>query len=214
VSSPDPAPIPSGLDEASALWLTELRAAGPVRDGALERLHALLLRVTRAEAYRRRGSLPGELAGDLDDLSLQAASDALLAVDRKLPEFRGASRFTTWACKFALFEISVRLRRRAWTARRVTLEDFEWEQLSAPAGDVAASLDEKELLAGVRQAVDTTLTDHQRQVFLAAVVEEIPIDVIAERQQSTRGAVYKTLHDARRRLRAALVAAGHLEVEA
>ena len=154
-----------------------------------------------------------EAVGDLDDLCQQAANDALAAIDRKRDQFRGASRFTTWAYKFAVLEVSVRLRRRAWSARRVALEELDWQGLADPTPDAASTLDEKELLAGVRKAVETTLTDHQRQVFLAAVVEEIPIDVIAERQGSTRGAVYKALHDARRKLRQTLAAAGHLEVE-
>jgi RNA polymerase sigma-70 factor (ECF subfamily) len=173
----------------------------------------MLLGVTRAEAHRRRPSLPSDLAADLDDLCTQAANDALAAILRKLDGFRGASRFTTWAYKFAVLEISVRLRQRAWSTRRVALDESSWGRLADPAQDVQRSLEQREILSVVRKAVEETLTEHQRHVFLAAVAEEIPIDVIAERIGSTRGAVYKVVHDARRKLRAALETAGLRETD-
>lgn len=201
------------MDEASSEWLTALRASAPIRDQAIERLHAMLLGVARGEAFRRRGSLGAEVVGELDDICMQAANDALGALLRKLDEFRGASRFTTWAYKFAVLEVSVRLRRRAWTQRRVALDQTAWEQMADSSPGGLHDLEEDELLRAVRNAVDATLTDHQRRVFLAATIEEVPIDVLAERLGSTRGAVYKALHDARRRLRETLTASGHLEVE-
>jgi len=201
------------LDSDSARWLTELRSRGSVREQALGRLHAMLLGVARAEAARRRGSLPSDIAGDLDDLCLQAANDAAVAVLRKLDSFRGASRFTTWAYKFAVLEVSVRLRRRSWSTRRVALDEASWGRLQEPSQGPERSLEEQELLAAVKNLVETTLTEHQRRVFLAVVGEEIPIDVIAERSGSSRGAVYKTLHDARRKLRDAMTTSGLLEAE-
>jgi RNA polymerase sigma-70 factor, ECF subfamily len=199
------------LDEESKRWLEELRAGEPVRTKALGRLHAMLLGIARAEANRRRPSLPGDVAADLDDLCTQAANDALAAILGKLDSFRGASRFTTWAYKFAVFEVSVRVRRRAWSTRRVALDEAAWGRLADPAQDVPRTFHEREVLSAVRKAVEETLTEHQRHVFLAAVAEEVPIDVIAERTGSSRGAVYKVIHDARRKLRRALVTAGHLE---
>jgi RNA polymerase sigma-70 factor, ECF subfamily len=196
------------LDPESTDWLASLRAQGADRDKAIARLQALLHGVARAEAARRRDRLPPDLAGDLDDLCLQASHDATLAVLRKLDDFRGASRFTTWAYKFAIFEISVRLRRRAWSKRRTSLDEASWGRLADPAPGPARSVEEQEFLGAVRNLVDTTLTKHQRQVFLAVVGEDIPIDVLAERLASSRGAVYKTLHDARRKLRDGLALAG------
>jgi RNA polymerase sigma-70 factor (ECF subfamily) len=201
------------LDSESARWVAELRGDGPLHERALARLHSMLHGVARAEAARRRGSLPGDLAGDLDHLCLQAANDAAIAVLRKLDGFRGASRFTTWAYKFAILEVSSRLRRRSWSARRVDLDEVSWGRLADPAEGPERSIEQRQLVAAVRRMVETTLTDHQRHVFLAVVGEEIPIDVIAERAGSTRGAVYKTLHDARRKLRDAMAASGLLEAE-
>ena len=201
------------LDETSRRWLEELRSSGTVRDDALRRLHAVLLGIARAEAHRRRWTLPSDVAADLDDLCAQAANDALAAIVRKLDDFRGASRFTTWAYKFAVFEVSVRLRRRAWSTRRIALDETAWGRLADAAQDVQGSLERRETLGVVRKAIEETLTEHQRRVFLAAVVEEIPIDVVAERLDSSRGAIYKVVHDARRKLRAALETAGLREAE-
>src|SRR5262245_1662 len=201
------------LDADSARWLEELRGPATVRQPALSRLHAMMHAVPRAEAFRRRPTLPADIAGDLDDLCLQAANDAVAAILRKVDEFRGESRFTTWAYRFAVLEISVRLRRRAWSTRRVNLDEVGWGSLadSTPAAD--RDLERQELLSAVRNAVETTLTEHQRRVFLAVVAEEIPIDVVADRTGTTRGAVYKVLHDARRKLRDTLRSSGHLEQE-
>jgi len=209
MNDPPPTEIVARLDPESARWLAELRASGPVREQAERRLHVLLHGIARAEAYRRRDRLPDDMRGDLDDLCLQAANDAAVAVLAKLDGFRGLSRFTTWAYKFAVLEISVRLRRRAWSARRLALDELEWGRLPDPGPGAAAQVEGRELLEQVRRAIETTLTPYQRQILLAAAVEEVPIDVLAERLGSTRGAIYKALHDARRRLREALRAAGH-----
>jgi len=201
------------FDDDSARWLADLRDAGAVRERALARLHAMLLGVARAEAFRRRSSLPTDVAADIDDLSLQAAHDAMTAILAKLDLFRGESRFTTWAYKFAVLEVSVRLRRRAWSTRRVALDDASWGRLAETAPDAERRVEQKLLLEEVRKLVTTTLTDKQRSIFLAVVAEEVPIDVLAERTGTTRGAVYKMLHDARRKLRESLALSGHLEAE-
>jgi RNA polymerase sigma-70 factor (ECF subfamily) len=197
------------LDQESAAWVGDLAAAGPTREAAGARLHALLLRVARAESARRRASLPDRTREEVDDLCVQAANDALMAILRKLGEFRGAARFTTWACKFVIFEISTRLRRHAWRARRIESDDAVWETLPDGAAPPLAALQDAEVMAALRHAVRNELTERQRQVFQAVALEEVPIDVLAERLGSSRGAVYKVLHDARAKLRQVLVAAGH-----
>jgi RNA polymerase sigma factor, sigma-70 family len=193
-----------GMDQESAAWVGDLAAGSPTRDAAAARLHALLLRVTRAECSRRKAMIPVRAREELDDLCVQAANDALLGILRKLPEFRGEARFTTWACKFAIFEVSTRLRRHAWRQRQLTTDERIWESLPDSAPTALAVLQGSETLARIRRAVREDLTDRQRQVFQAAVLQEVPIDVLAERMNSTRGAVYKILHDARAKLRRAL----------
>src|SRR5262245_63017412 len=174
-------------------WITALR--GPRRDEALVELHALLLRAARFELHRRR--VPRD---ELEDMAAQAADDAMVALLAKLDTFRGASRFTTWAYKFALLEAGVKARRRAWRDREVPLEDTVTDR-GPSAHEV---LEDAETLRAVREAMDTTLTPHQRQVFVALALNGVPIDVLGERLDTTRGALYKTLHDARRKLRAVI----------
>jgi RNA polymerase sigma-70 factor (ECF subfamily) len=193
----------------SQAWLAALRGPAAVRDEALADLHALLLRGARFELSRRRVTLSHVSHGELDDLATQAADDALVAILAKLDSFRGASRFTTWAYKFVLLEAGVRARRRAWHGREVKLEDNDW--LAARAGGPSAQqvVEGSELLHTIGDAVQTELTSHQREVFRALALNGVPIDVLAERLGTTRGALYKTLHDARRKLRAAVADAGY-----
>jgi RNA polymerase sigma-70 factor (ECF subfamily) len=174
-----------------------IQAVRSGRDSAMVELHALLLRAARFELHRRR-QLPYD---DAEDLAAQAANDAMVALLRKLDTFRGESRFTTWAYKFALLEAGVKARRRAWQDREVPLDDVG---LRDGAPSAQQTVEDAELLRAVRDAMRSDLTDHQREVFTALALNGVPIDVLAERLGSTRGALYKTLHDARRKLRAAI----------
>lgn len=203
-------PIGRVLDDESREWLKVLSDSGPTRDAAVERLHALLVRAARFEVARRQraGGISGD-PGDLGDLANQSADDALVAILSKLHTYRGDSRFTTWAYKFALLEAAVKLRRRPWHDREVPLEADGWERLLE---DRRATPDEQaeasELIVAVRDAIAEVLTPHQRAVLVAITLNDVPIDVLAERRGTTRGALYKTLHDARRKLRARLAEDG------
>ncbi|HEX2087028.1 MAG TPA: sigma-70 family RNA polymerase sigma factor [Solirubrobacteraceae bacterium] len=189
-----------------------MRGPTAVREEAIAALHAMLLRGARFELRRRSASLGHVAQSEREDLAVQAADDALVAVIAKLDGFRGASRFTTWAYKFVLLEAGVKARRRAWHGHEVALGDDEW-QLPRDRGPSAHELAEgSELLQAIGAAVRAELTPHQREVFCALALNRVPIDVLAERLSTTRGALYKTLHDARRKLRASL-AAGGLGVE-
>ena len=192
-------------DESQA-WLRDLR--DPLtREDAATRLHGLLLRAARFEVARRRRTLAHVPAGDVDDLAMQAADDALVSILAKLDTFRGQSRFTTWAYKFALLEAAVKARRRAWQRREITIDDEAWGRIATRGGD---ELETQELLAAIAAAVPRCLTDHQRRVLTALALDGVPVDVLAERLDTTRGALYKTLHDARRKLRRRLAADGLL----
>lgn len=201
-------PPPDALDEDSRRWLDALSGSGREHDDAVVRLHALLLRAARFEVARRRATLPYLRGGDHDDLACQAADDALVAVLRKLPTFRGESRFTTWAYKFALFEAAVKVRRRAWQDRELPLEPDSWPTIASRALSPHDLLTESELLGALRDAIGDALSAHQREVLVAVTLNGVPIDVLAERLNTTRGALYKTLHDARVKLRARLTEQG------
>jgi RNA polymerase sigma-70 factor (ECF subfamily) len=193
-------------------WHLDLHAHGARREEAVARLHVLLLRAARFEVFRRRDSLPQLSAVELDELAQDAAADAAVSVLRRLDDFRGESGFRTWVYKFALLEASVKVRRRAWRDREVTLEPEHWESLvhAGPGPDDDA--ESGALLDAVRDGIWTALTPRQRQVLVATVLEGVPIDVLAERLGSNRNALYKMLHDARRRLREHVAEAGFPEV--
>jgi RNA polymerase sigma-70 factor, ECF subfamily len=200
--------VPAVAPRPRDALLEGLRADGARRDEAARELHALLLRAARFEIGRRGGALAHVRGESREDLALQAADDAFVAVVGKLPEFRGESRFSTWAYKFALYEAAVRVRRRAWQHREVVLDADGWLAF-AGGGDPPEDYDRTELLDAIRTLIATALTARQREVLVALTIHDVPIDVLAERLGSTRGAIYKTLHDARRKLRAELAAAGH-----
>jgi RNA polymerase sigma-70 factor, ECF subfamily len=191
------------LDADSRSWIDDLGGPPGRRDEAVARLHAYLLRVARFELRRRRAAFGSFPRGELDDLAMQAADDALVAVLRKLPTYRGASRFTTWAAKFAILEASVKARRRAWQGREIAVEPEAWDRLAGTAS-ASAGVEHAERLDAIRDGIRVALTPHQREILVAAALNEVPIDVLADRLGTTRGAIYKTLHDARRNLRAHL----------
>jgi RNA polymerase sigma-70 factor (ECF subfamily) len=192
------------IDEDSRDWLADLQSSGVVHDAAVGRLHALLLHAARFEVSRRRAVTPHLRGETLDDIANEAAADALVSVLAKLDEFRGASRFTTWAYKFALLEAAVKVRKRAWQGREVPLGAETWDVMPSDSLEPPEQVEQSELLRRVQDAMENELTPHQRHVLVALVLNEVPLDVLAERLGTTRGALYKTLHDARRKLRAAL----------
>ncbi|HET7589092.1 MAG TPA: sigma-70 family RNA polymerase sigma factor [Solirubrobacterales bacterium] len=197
-----------GIDAESQAWIDRLTPGSDDLEAGIEELHSLLLRGARFEVGRRRATLPHLSGGDLDDLAQQSADDALLAVLRKLPEFRGESRFTTWAYKFALLDAAARARSRAWQGREIPTELDSWSPSPACASTAQESLEMKELLAALKVAMASDLSAHQRKVLAAVALNDVPIDVLADRLGRSRGAIYKTIHDARQKLRAGLAARG------
>jgi len=203
------APMPSPHDGESELWLRRLRAHGPQRDEALTELHALLLRAARFEVGRRHAGSAHLRGGDQDDLAQQSADDALVAILGKLDSFRGDSRFTTWAYKFALYEAAAKVRRQAWQGREIPLGEESWPLIVDDRRRTAEQgAESAELFAVLRSAIENELAPHQRQVLIAIALNDVPIDVLAERLNTTRGAIYKTVHDSRQKLRAVLAANG------
>jgi RNA polymerase sigma-70 factor (ECF subfamily) len=189
-----------------------LSSPGTAREAAVGELHKLLLRAARYEVNRRRGIFTQLRGGDLEDLAQQSADDALVAILNKLDEFRGESRFTTWAYKFALYEAATKVRKRAWQGREIPLSADAWPLVADRRAEPHRQAETTELLLALRDEVEHTLSPHQREVLVALGLNEVPIDVLAEHLNTTRGALYKTLHDARRKLRAGLAERG-LELE-
>ena len=198
----------SGTSPPDEDWIAELTGSGPVREDALRRLHAVLLRGARFQVSRMAALRAMVGAAQVEDIITLAADEAMVAVLSKLGTFEGRSRFTTWAYKFAVLQAAVELRRQAWSRREVPLDAAPALVEPRPSPDLYA--EGAELAGAVRDAIDRILTPHQRRIALALIVDEVPIDVLAERLGTNRNALYKTLHDARSRLRAHLVLEGYL----
>jgi RNA polymerase sigma-70 factor (ECF subfamily) len=203
-------PPDAQLDAESAEWVRDLGADGAGREQALGRLHEILLRIARGELRRRSGRHP--ITGpELDDLAHQAAADALLAITGKLGSFRGESRFTTWAYRFVILEVSTKLGRHFWQRPTVVLETEDWDRLPDRFGMGPADHAQwRGLVEALHRAVDEELTERQRHVFVAIVLQGVPLDALVVQLGSNRNAIYKTMFDARRKLRAALAANGYL----
>lgn len=199
------------LDEESLAWLRRLGGGGVDRQAAEGELHGRLVAIALAEVRRRSASTP--VAGpELDDVAHQAADDAMVAVLAKLGDFRGESRFITWAYRFVILEVSSKLGRHYWRNPPVALDAGQWERLPDRLGiDPARVAESAGILAEVRRVVDDELTGHQRRVFVAIVVDGIPLDALAARLGLGRNAIYKVIFDARRKIRRALVATGYLD---
>ena len=194
------------LDPKSQAWLDALRSRGPRREEAIGRLHALLLREARFEVGRRTASLSHPSGRDLDDLAVQAANDSVVAILAKLDQFRGDSLFTTWARRFAQREAPAKLRRRLGRARELPSEDgFEhgrmWAVESESPHEQSVG---KETARTLARLIADELTTHQREVLMARVIDDVPTEDLADRLDTTPGALYKTVHDARRKLRVKL----------
>lgn len=198
---------PGRLDPESEAWLTQLHAERAVRDVAIRRLHAVLLKETRYGISRRTATLPlpHPSGRDLDDLAVQAADDALIAILSKLDDFRGDARFTTWARRFAALEVPGKIRRRLGHTRETPTDIEPWLAHCVGPNDPEQLTELREFARTVGHLIADKLTAHQREVLLAMTIDEVPAKRLAMRLHSTPGALYKTLHDARAKLRAELV---------
>ena len=208
MESGSPIQLAARGDVDSQRWLARLRSPGVERQRAIAELHALLLRAASFEVNRRRASLQRLRAGDMADIAQQSADDALVAILTKLDRFRGDSRFRTWAYKFALYETAANVRKLAWQGREIPLAGEAWLSLADQLPSEEHDAETMELLRVLGEEIEHALSPHQRDVLVALALNEVPIDVLAQRLNTTRGALYKTLHDARKKLRARLAARG------
>jgi RNA polymerase sigma-70 factor (ECF subfamily) len=198
-----------GLDADSRQWVEQLRVGHPQHDRAVRTLHGVLRRIAVLELSRRRGQLWWISGPEFDDLAQQAADDALMDVLDRLDQFRGLSRFTTWAYKFVVFGVATKVAQHPWRRQPPGAEEPAWDQLpDSLTPRPVDSLEQRGQLEALLQAIGE-LTERQREVFVAIALNDVPIDVLAVRLGTNRNAVYKNLFDARRRLRARMAVAGH-----
>ena len=172
------------LDAASRRWVEQLRLGHPRRLQTVESLHAVLRRVAVFELSRRRRTLGWISGPEFDDLAHQAADDALVNVLDKLDQFRGRSRFTTWAYKFVVFEVSDKVARHAWL-RQPPADGLAWDKRPGPlALRPEERLEQQAQLDALSRAIGE-LTARQREVFVSIALNDVPIDVVAVKLGST-----------------------------
>lgn len=206
-SGPD---IPATRDDASRAWVAALGGSGPERREAEGRLHELLLRAAHFELGRRRGQLGGMNRDQVDEMALEIAHDSQMSVLRRLSDFEGRSRFTTWVYKFAILQASVAVRRHEWQDRELPAPLDISTAMPVQQYGPPEQTEHRELIQAANRAILDELTPRQRTVLVALAIQGVPLDVLAERMSTNRNALYKTLHDARRKLRASLTRQGLL----
>lgn len=190
-----------------AEWVQRLNATGQVRVEAVAQLHALMLRATRHQVARMPDAAPlGSVRRE--EIAQTAADEATMSALGRLDSFEGRSRFTTWAYKFGILRAGVEVRRTVWRHREIHLDAVPEPPTPVDVGP-ETQLEATDLAGAVRAGLEQALTDHQRQVAVALLIDDVPIDILADRMGTTRNALYKTLHDARTRLRAYLEVNGY-----
>jgi RNA polymerase sigma-70 factor, ECF subfamily len=181
-------------------WLADLRR--PNSDEALAALYDLLVRGLRAGL--------GSYGGGVDANAEDFAQESLIKITGNLDSFRGESLFTTWAQKIAMNVALTELKRRRW--RDVSLQELFARREAANPGPADTQLTPEQLALQntVLQEcmVDEELTDRQREAVIAVLLEEMPISEVARRMGTNQNALYKLLHDARKKLKRRMEATG------
>ncbi len=144
---------------------------------------------------------------DLDSACVRTLCEL---ADRDVAGFRGDSRFTTWAYKFVMYEVSTKMGRHFWRHRHASMDADSWVELP-DLGAVAPDqrTEHREIFQRLHRAIDQDLTPLQRRVFVAVALNEVPMDAMARELGGNRNSVYKVLFDARRKLRESLATAGY-----
>ncbi|MCC7161154.1 MAG: sigma-70 family RNA polymerase sigma factor [Anaerolineae bacterium] len=188
-------------------WLSQLGADGtPEQAEAIEDLRLYLLRAVLYFFSQNPGDLRSLARAELEQVAQDLAQDALLTILKHLDEFRGESKFTTWAYRFAINMSLVEARRQRW--KNVSLDkilensqlpDLQFEDKDSPDPDRRAQ--QREVWETVRDVIENDLTARQRAILTAVVFDDVPVDVVTKEFRMNRNAVYKMVHDARAKLK-------------
>jgi RNA polymerase sigma-70 factor (ECF subfamily) len=195
------------MERSKDVWLTELRDDHPQQSTAIEDLRKYLRRGVLAYLYSRSdlGHLAEQELGQMADDFTQ---DALLKVQSNLDNFKGKSKFTTWASKIAANHTISELRRAKW-------RDYSLDAMTESGSSIQEILDvpekqganpdkeneRRQIWSAIEQVINNELTDRQRQALVAVRVENIPIAEVARLLDTNSNNVYKLIHDARLKLK-------------
>jgi|SRR5688500_18822229 len=197
-------------------WLHDLNTNGEPQEAAIADLRELLLRATLYFFSRNLGDFGGLNRDEILQRAEDSAQDALIAVMNHLQDFRGDSKFTTWAYKFAINIALMAARHERW--KGVSLDELSFsnegaffervlqDKTTGSAPDQSAL--QNEVRETIQDVIEHDLTDKQRRVILMMVFNDVPMDEVVHHLDANRNAVYKMLHDARRKLKSSLQARG------
>lgn len=204
------ATCPDGLSAEDRQWVDGLSDGGVDHERTCRDLHAVLLRAAKFEVAQRRNA--HQVGGaDVDDIAFQAASDALLLIIRKAREFRGDSRFTTWATRFVGFEVRAKLRQHTSANRTVSLAPEHDDQLVEPNSDPCVHAEAQDLAEAIHGVVNDRFSSHQRTVFLALLMSDVTPAHLGVQMGLSANAIYQIAFRARHCLRRQLRAHGFLD---
>jgi RNA polymerase sigma-70 factor (ECF subfamily) len=197
-------------------WLRDLRASGEIQEGAILDLRDLLLRAALYFFNRNLSDLSDMSREEILQRAEDCAQDALIAVMNHLADFRGDSKFTTWAYKFAINISLMAARRERWKGKSLDQPTFSEDSITfdsflsdkSSKHEPALAAIQGEMSAVLREVIKNDLTEKQRHVLLLMVFHEVPMDEVVQRLGTNRNAIYKLLHDARRKLKSSLQARG------
>lgn len=191
-------------------WIKGLTASGSARERTSAELYSLLLAPARAEA-RRLSRMLNVSGPEIDDVASQAAADAIVSIIRRIPDFRGDAKFTTWAYRFVITEVTSKMHRHFWRRADAPLDVEERPEIPATREfQPEVVVESRDVLAAVSRAVDTALTDNQRSTLLATALDGMSPTELGRQHNSNRNAVHKMVFDARSKLRTALADEGYL----
>ena len=197
-------------------WLQDLNASGASQEAAIADLRNILLRAALYFFSRNLGDFAGLSRDEILQRAEDCAQDALIAIMQHLDDFRGDSKFSTWAYKFAINNALMAARRERWkgvsldqlsVSSESTLSEWMVQDKSDGVAPEQSAMQE-EIRETIKDVIESDLTDKQRQVLLLMVFNEVPLDEVARHLGTNRNAVYKLLHDARRKLKSSLQARG------
>jgi RNA polymerase sigma-70 factor (ECF subfamily) len=204
------------IERTNEQWVADLTGASAVQTQALQDLRERLQRGIFYYLSRERSDLAQLSTQELTQMAEDLAQDATLRVMENLDSFRGDSRFTTWATKIAVRVAISDLRRARYKDFRLDDLTAEDELLPAAANlnnhnllpNPESAAERSDVMAKIDAALREALTERQYQALEAVALRGVPLEVVAEQMGTNRNALYKLVHDARRKLRASLETQG------
>ncbi|MEK4032471.1 RNA polymerase sigma factor [Methylocystis sp. IM3] len=195
---------------SNAQWLISLRETGQSQENAVKELRQLLRRAILNFLSRKRAPNAGLLNHGYEDVAEDCAQESAFLIQSKLDQFRGDSEFTTWAYSIAIRVTLNELRRRRWQASAADPARLGDAMPHWPIDNPGPerSLEQQQAWAMLSELIETALTPLQRKALIAHAFQEMPLDLVAEWLGTNRNSLYKLIHDARKRLKAALLSRG------